>query len=237
MGLVRPARPRAGVGPGRPHRGPAADARSPRPVARHQPVDPGGAGGGPRRAAPPRRPGHGPARGPRHRAQRRCGARARATLRRGRPHRADDAPAAAPRAVLGDGRTVARRRLAGAAGGARRDRGQAGRRDVDPRRRARRHARGRPHRRGGRPARARPTSPARPRCGGCGASSSARPRRGPGSAPLPVAWLPENAEHPPSVDHPWRVAHPIVCALRLAADPARGREVVESWGIVPGATR
>jgi hypothetical protein len=53
----------------------------------------------------------------------------------------------------------------------------------------------------------------------------------------PVTCLPENTEHPPSADHPWRVAHPIVCALRLAADPARGREVVESWGIVPGAAR
>jgi hypothetical protein len=51
----------------------------------------------------------------------------------------------------------------------------------------------------------------------------------------PVAWLPENEERPPDPDHPWRVAHPIVCALRLAADPARGREIVESWGIVPGA--
>jgi len=29
------------------------------------------------------------------------------------------------------------------------------------------------------------------------------------------------------------VAHPMVCALRLAADPSRGREIVESWGIVP----
>ena len=50
----------------------------------------------------------------------------------------------------------------------------------------------------------------------------------------PVTYLPENTEHPPSATHPWRVAHPIICALRLAADPARGREVVEDWGIVPG---
>lgn len=49
----------------------------------------------------------------------------------------------------------------------------------------------------------------------------------------PVQWVPENEDHPPSETHPWRVAHPIVCALRLAADPARGREVVEQWGIVP----
>lgn len=51
----------------------------------------------------------------------------------------------------------------------------------------------------------------------------------------PVAWLPENLDHPPDADHPWRVAHPVLCALRLAADPARGREIVETWGIVPGA--
>jgi hypothetical protein len=31
------------------------------------------------------------------------------------------------------------------------------------------------------------------------------------------------------------VAHPVLCAVRLAADPARGREIVEDWGIVPGA--
>lgn len=49
----------------------------------------------------------------------------------------------------------------------------------------------------------------------------------------PVTWLPDNDDHPPSDAHPWRVAHPIVCALRLAADPARGREIVEQWGIVP----
>lgn len=50
----------------------------------------------------------------------------------------------------------------------------------------------------------------------------------------PVRWLPRNEEHPPDAAHPWHVAHPIVCALRLAADPARGREIVEAWGIVPG---
>lgn len=50
----------------------------------------------------------------------------------------------------------------------------------------------------------------------------------------PVEWLPENEELPPDPTHPWRVAHPIVCALRLAGDPARGREIVEAWGIVPG---
>lgn len=51
----------------------------------------------------------------------------------------------------------------------------------------------------------------------------------------PVTWLPDNDDHPPDDLHPWRVAHPIVCALRLAADPARGRETVQDWGIVPGA--
>jgi hypothetical protein len=50
----------------------------------------------------------------------------------------------------------------------------------------------------------------------------------------PVAWLPENIEHPPDDAHPWRIAHPIVCALRLGRDPARGQEIVDSWGIVPG---
>lgn len=50
----------------------------------------------------------------------------------------------------------------------------------------------------------------------------------------PVAWLPENDDHRPDADHPWHVAHPLVCALRLAADPARGREMVDAWGIVPG---
>lgn len=51
----------------------------------------------------------------------------------------------------------------------------------------------------------------------------------------PVGWLPLNPDHPSDDDHPWSVAHPIVCALRLAADPARGREIVDAWGIVPGA--
>ena len=52
----------------------------------------------------------------------------------------------------------------------------------------------------------------------------------------PVHWLPENEDHPRDADHPWHVAHPLVCALRLAADPSRGREIVEGWGIVPGET-
>lgn len=51
----------------------------------------------------------------------------------------------------------------------------------------------------------------------------------------PVHWLPENEDHPPDADHAWHVAHPLVCALRLAADPSRGREIVDDWGIVPGA--
>jgi hypothetical protein len=49
----------------------------------------------------------------------------------------------------------------------------------------------------------------------------------------PVTWLPTNEDHPADGDHPWLVAHPLVCALRLAADPARGREIVDDWGIVP----
>ena len=53
----------------------------------------------------------------------------------------------------------------------------------------------------------------------------------------PVRWLPENTEHPPTSTHPWKVAHPVVCALRLAVDPARGREIVEGWGVVPGVHR
>lgn len=52
----------------------------------------------------------------------------------------------------------------------------------------------------------------------------------------PVAWLPENDDHQPDDAHPWHVAHPLVCALRLAADPARGREMVDAWGIVPGGS-
>lgn len=51
----------------------------------------------------------------------------------------------------------------------------------------------------------------------------------------PVSWLPGNPDHAPDDAHPWMVAHPMVCALRLAADPSRGREIVEGWGIVPEA--
>ena len=50
----------------------------------------------------------------------------------------------------------------------------------------------------------------------------------------PVDWLPLHDEHPPDDAHPWSVAAPMLCAVRLAADPARGREIVEDWGIVPG---
>lgn len=49
----------------------------------------------------------------------------------------------------------------------------------------------------------------------------------------PVTWLPSNEQQSFDAAHPWHVAHPIVCALRLAADPSRGREIVEQWGIVP----
>ncbi len=51
----------------------------------------------------------------------------------------------------------------------------------------------------------------------------------------PVQWIPEMDTHPPDAAHPWRIAHPIVSALRLASDPARGREIVDAWGIVPGS--
>jgi hypothetical protein len=51
----------------------------------------------------------------------------------------------------------------------------------------------------------------------------------------PVRWLPVLEGFEPSDEHPWRIAHPIVCALRLASDPSRGREIVEAWGIVPGS--
>lgn len=50
----------------------------------------------------------------------------------------------------------------------------------------------------------------------------------------PVEWIPLNDQHPPDDAHPWAVAHPVLCAVRLAADPARGREIVEDWGVVPG---
>lgn len=49
----------------------------------------------------------------------------------------------------------------------------------------------------------------------------------------PIRWLPRNEDHPPDDDHPWSIAHPMLCALRLAADPARGREIVEDWGLLP----
>lgn len=52
----------------------------------------------------------------------------------------------------------------------------------------------------------------------------------------PVGWLPSNVAQSFDEAHPWHVAHPIVCALRLAADPSRGREIVEAWGIVPGGS-
>jgi len=51
----------------------------------------------------------------------------------------------------------------------------------------------------------------------------------------PVAWLPDNDDYPPTDTQPWRVAHRVVCALRLAADPARGQEIVEAWGILSEA--
>ncbi len=49
----------------------------------------------------------------------------------------------------------------------------------------------------------------------------------------PVRWLPDNPDHQPTDAYPWRVGHPLLCALRLASDPARGQEIVETWGVVP----
>lgn len=51
--------------------------------------------------------------------------------------------------------------------------------------------------------------------------------------PPPTRWLPEMPDTPSDPAHVWRPAHPIVSALRLAADQSRGREIVESWGIIP----
>ena len=51
----------------------------------------------------------------------------------------------------------------------------------------------------------------------------------------PIGWIPLNDAHPADDAHPWQVAAPMLCAVRLAADPARGREIVEDWGIVPDA--
>jgi hypothetical protein len=49
----------------------------------------------------------------------------------------------------------------------------------------------------------------------------------------PVRWLPELEGYEPDDSHPWRIAHPLLCALRIGADRARGREIVEDWGVVP----
>lgn len=49
----------------------------------------------------------------------------------------------------------------------------------------------------------------------------------------PIRWLPLNDDHEPDPRHPWAIAHPMLCALRLAVDPARGREIVEDWGLLP----
>ena len=50
----------------------------------------------------------------------------------------------------------------------------------------------------------------------------------------PIKWIPELEGFGPTDDFPWRIAHPMMCALRLAADMSRGREIVEAWGIIPG---
>lgn len=49
----------------------------------------------------------------------------------------------------------------------------------------------------------------------------------------PVRWLPELEGFEPDEAHPWRIAHPLLCALRIGADRARGHEIVEDWGVVP----
>lgn len=49
----------------------------------------------------------------------------------------------------------------------------------------------------------------------------------------PVEWVPVHEDFPPNEGHPWLIGHPMLCALRLARDPARGREIVADWGIVP----
>ncbi len=51
----------------------------------------------------------------------------------------------------------------------------------------------------------------------------------------PIGWIPLNEEHPADDKHPWSVAAPMLCALRIAADPARGSEIIDDWGIVPKA--
>lgn len=49
----------------------------------------------------------------------------------------------------------------------------------------------------------------------------------------PVRWLPELEGYEPDDSHPWRIAHPLLCALRIGADRSRGREIVQDWGVVP----
>ena len=50
----------------------------------------------------------------------------------------------------------------------------------------------------------------------------------------PTRWIPELEGFEPHPSHPWRVAHPVLCAVRLAKDAARGREIVGTWGIIQG---
>lgn len=51
----------------------------------------------------------------------------------------------------------------------------------------------------------------------------------------PVDWVPTHDGYPPNDDHPWLIAHPMICALRLARDRARGREILADWGVIPGS--
>ena len=142
--------------------------------------------------------------------------------------------AAAAGPLLGDRGELARRRLDPAAGVDPRRRGQ-GRRSRPG---ARRRAGGDTRRRPGRRRRSAPRTLLRALgLGAATAARSGRPRRAPTRCWVrrsPVDWIPLHDEHPPDDEHPWSVAAPMLCAVRLAADPARGREIVEDWGIVPG---
>lgn len=51
----------------------------------------------------------------------------------------------------------------------------------------------------------------------------------------PTRWVVENKEVEKGNHgrYPWTIGHPLLCALRLAKNGSRGREIVEAWGIVP----
>ncbi len=204
-------------------------------VRLHQPVDDGRARDRPGRALPTGRTGHRPAGGADHRPQRGGHPRAHRSVRRRGTGGTQDPSALAARAVLGDVGPLARRRLGGSAGAPRRGR-RPGRSAHELLRVDERAATlGGAHiTAAGRPAGALLRAVGRRGCGGRDRWPSAASRRVLGAMRAPLQWLPENHDHQPDDAHPWHVAHPLVCALRLAADPARGREMVDAWGIVPG---